>query len=298
MTDQQTPDPKAHHGRYLGGEKLSLWQLKLNEIIFGIDTPAGKGFDIALLIAILISIALVMLESVKEVRDIWAYELEIAEWVLTTLFTVEYILRLACVQHHVKYAFSFYGLVDLLSIIPGYLAQFYTGSHSLAIIRGLRLLRIFRILKIAHCMRETEVLWAALKATISKIAVFMAVVMILVLIMGSLMYLIEGEENGFTSIPRSLYWAIVTITTVGYGDIAPQTALGQTLAAIVMLLGYGIIIVPTGMFSAEIINAGREASQQVKKPCPRCRLTSHEVDAIYCRRCGDQLPEHSSGRVS
>lgn len=291
MSEKQTQKPKHHHGRYLGGEKLSPWQLKLNEVIFGVDTPAGRAFDIALLIAILLSISVVMLESVTDIRKQWGYELQIAEWVLTTLFTVEYILRLACVQHHAKYAFSFYGIVDLLSIIPSYLALFFTGSHSLVVIRGLRLIRVFRILKITHCMREAEMLWFALRSTLSKIAVFMFVVMTLVLITGSFMYLIEGADSGFTSIPRSVYWAIVTITTVGYGDIAPQTPLGQTLAAIVMLLGYGIIIVPTGMFSAEMINASREASRLVNKPCPECQLNSHEANALYCKQCGNQLPE-------
>jgi len=289
MPVQQTRKPEHHHDRYLGGEELSSWQLKLNEIIFGVDTPAGRAFDVVLLLAILLSIAAVMLESVKGIQEQWGTELLVIEWGLTLLFTAEYILRLVCVQHHTKYALSFYGIVDLLSILPTYLTLLITGSHSLVVIRGLRLIRIFRILKIAHCVREAELLWIALRATWSKITVFMMVVMTLVLIMGSAMYLIEGEQNGFTSIPKSVYWAIVTITTVGYGDIAPQTELGQTLAAIVMLLGYGIIIVPTGMFSAEIINSSREASQRLNLPCPSCQLQSHEVDSHFCRRCGSQL---------
>jgi len=290
MSNQQIQQPTIHHDRFLGGEKLSPWQLKLNEIIFGVETPAGRAFDIALLIAIVLSISAVMFESVREIRDQWGPQLLIAEWAFTFLFTVEYILRMACVQHRFRYAVSFYGIIDLLSILPTFLGYFVASSHSLVVLRALRLIRIFRILKVVHCMREAELLWVAMKATINKITVFMVVVMSLVLIMGSTMYLIEGDQSGFTSIPKSVYWAIVTITTVGYGDIAPQTALGQTLAAIVMLLGYGIIIVPTGMFSVEIINASKSTSK-IEVPCPHCQLPTHELEALFCNRCGTKLPD-------
>ncbi len=290
MPKQQKHQSNVLHDRFLGGENLSPWQLKLNEIIFGVETPAGRAFDVVLLIAILISIAAVMLESVDKIGNRWGAEIQIVEWTLTLLFTAEYVLRLLCVQHRTRYAFSFYGIIDLLSILPTYLAVFVAGSHSLVVIRGLRLIRIFRILKVVHCMREAELLWIALKATIGKITVFMVVVMTIVLIMGSTMYLIEGAESGFTSIPKSVYWTIVTITTVGYGDIAPQTALGQTLAAIIMLLGYGIIIVPTGMFSVEIINASKEPNTK-DHPCPGCNLLEHDTDALFCKRCGNKLFE-------
>ncbi len=290
MPSQQIQQPNIHHDRFLGGEKLSPWQLKLNEIIFGVETPAGRAFDIALLIAIVLSISAVMLESVVDIRIQWGPQLLIAEWAFTFLFTVEYILRMACVQHRFRYARSFYGIIDLLSILPTFLGIFVASSHSLVVLRALRLIRIFRILKVVHCMREAELLWVAMKATINKITVFMVVVMAIVLIMGSTMYLIEGEDAGFTSIPKSVYWAIVTITTVGYGDIAPQTALGQTLAAIVMLLGYGLIIVPTGMFSVEIINASKNSVRK-EVPCPHCTLPTHELDALFCNRCGTKLPD-------
>ncbi len=289
MPTQQFEQPTIHHDRFLGGDKLSPWQLKLNEIIFGVETPAGRAFDIALLIAIILSISAVMLESVVEIREQWGAQLLIAEWAFTFLFTLEYIFRIACVQHRMRYVRSFYGIIDLLSILPTFLGIFISSSHSLVVLRALRLIRIFRILKVVHCMREAELLWVALKATINKTTVFMVVVMAIVLIMGSTMYLIEGEESGFTSIPKSVYWAIVTITTVGYGDIAPQSALGQTLAAIVMLLGYGIIIVPTGMFSVEVINASKGPAKKVLCNC--CQLSEHEFDALYCKRCGTKLSD-------
>ena len=290
MPNQKIQHSNIHHDRFLGGENLSPWQLKLNEIIFGVETPAGRAFDIVLLIAIMLSISAVMLESVQGIRARWGTELLIAEWGFTLLFTLEYLLRIICVQHRLRYAFSFYGIIDLLSILPTFLGVFIAGSHSMVVLRALRLIRIFRILKVVHCMREAELLWIALKATISKITVFMVVVMAIVLIMGSTMYLIEGEKSGFTSIPKSVYWAIVTITTVGYGDIAPQSALGQTLAAVIMLLGYGIIIVPTGMFSVEVVNASNSSTSK-EITCPNCLSSTHDLDALFCKRCGTKLPD-------
>jgi len=275
--------------RFADVQGLSAWQKKLNEIIFGFETPAGRAFDIALLAAILISVLVVMLESVAELRARWGEMFLALEWILTLLFTFEYILRLLSVRRPFDYATSFYGVIDLLAILPTYVAVFLPGSQSLIVIRALRLIRVFRVLRIAHCLREAENLWIAWKATQSKIAVFLLVVLTLVLIMGSAMYLIEGPENGFSNIPISVYWAIVTMTTVGYGDIAPQTVVGQIVASVAMILGYGIIIVPTGIFSVEVISAGR-GEKHVEIPCSNCDLHYHERDAVYCRHCGSRLP--------
>jgi len=274
---------------FLGGENLSPLQLKLNEIIFGVDTFAGRLFDIVLLVAIMISVMTVMLESVQDLQVRYGQIFLLIEWVLTILFTIEYLVRLGCVSKPSKYAFSFYGIVDLLSILPTFVALFLSGSKSLLVIRALRLLRVFRVLKVAHCMKEANHLWIAFRATQSKIMVFLFVVMTIILLMGSAMYLIEGPAHGFTSIPKSVYWAIVTMTTVGYGDIAPQTILGQSLAAVAMILGYGIIIVPTGVFSVEIVAASR-AEKHLDMPCTNCDLHQHETDAIFCKHCGEKLP--------
>ena len=275
--------------RFLGGESLRPWQLRLNQIIFGVETPGGRLFDLILLIVIVLSILVVMLESVAEIRETWGRELFVLEWTLTLVFTLEYGLRLACVERPGKYATSFYGVIDVLAIMPSYLAIFLPGSQSLLVIRALRLLRVFRVLKLGHCLREAENLWIALRATRSKIMVFLLVVLTLVLIIGSTMYLIEGPENGFTSIPKSVYWAIVTMTTVGYGDIAPQTAPGQVLASLAMIVGYSIIIVPTGIFSVEVVAARRSDTHQ-DITCTHCDLHYHEIDARFCRRCGWSLP--------
>jgi len=274
---------------FLGGKNLSPLQARLNEIIFGYETKTGRIFDIALMIAILISVITVMLESVASIQEAYGNVFWTIEWILTVLFTIEYVTMLYCFPKPSRYAMSFFGIVDLLSILPTYVALFITGTQSLIVIRALRLLRVFRVLKIAHCLREATHLWIALRATQSKILVFLVVVMNIILIMGSAMYLIEGPENGFTSIPKSVYWAIVTMTTVGYGDIAPQTVAGQTMASVAMILGYGIIIVPTGVFSVEIVAASRsEKRMQVR--CTSCTLRNHESDSVYCRRCGAELP--------
>ncbi len=274
---------------FLGGKNLSPIQHKLNEIIFGVDTFAGRLFDILLLVAIMISVLTVMLESVSALQQRYGQIFFIIEWVLTILFTIEYLLRLSCVAKPTRYAVSFFGLVDLLSLLPTFVALIIPGSQSLLVIRALRLLRIFRVLKVAHCMKEANYLWIAFRATQSKIMVFLAVVVIIILLMGSAMYLVEGPANGFTSIPKSVYWAIVTMTTVGYGDIAPQTITGQSLAAIAMILGYSIIIVPTGVFSVEIVAASR-ANKHLEMPCTNCDLHQHESDAIFCKHCGEKLP--------
>jgi voltage-gated potassium channel len=263
------------------------WRESLHEIIFEADTPAGKTFDIILLILILLSTASVILESVAGIRNSVGPLLLLAEWAITLIFTVEYILRLIAVRHPLGYARSFFGIVDLLAILPTWLSLVFAGTHSLAVIRALRLLRVFRILKLAHFLREAHKLQSALRSSLSKIIVFLGTICTLVIIIGALMYLIEGEENGFTNIPQSIYWAIVTMTTVGYGDIAPVTVPGKMLASIVMIIGYGIIAVPTGIVTAELV---RPAKTQVStQACPSCSAEGHDPDARFCKYCGDPL---------
>jgi voltage-gated potassium channel len=266
---------------------LRPWQHRLHEVIFEADTTAGKVFDVALLATIVLSVLVVMLDSVEGIRKVWGGWFLAAEWLFTILFTIEYVLRLVCVGRPWRYALSFFGLVDLLAILPTYLSIFFTGAQSMLVIRTLRLLRAFRVLKLPRYLAEARGLMAALRATRQKITVFLVTVLCVVLIVGSAMYLIEGPENGFTSIPISVYWAVVTMTTVGYGDIAPQTVLGQALAAVVMILGYSLIIVPTGVFSVEVIAARqREISTQA---CPSCSAEGHDSDAVYCKYCGAKL---------
>jgi voltage-gated potassium channel len=259
----------------------------MHEIIFEADTPAGKAFDVALLVCIIISVIAVSLESVAEIREAYGPYLRAVEWAITILFTVEYILRLLSVRRPLRYAFSFFGVVDFLAIVPTYLSLFVSGTQSLAVIRILRVLRVFRVLKLAHFVGEARMLQVAMRASARKIIVFLGVVLTIVLIVGTLMYLIEGEENGFTSIPRSVYWAIVTMTTVGYGDIAPQTVPGQVLASIVMIMGYGIIAVPTGIVTVEIASASRRSIST--QACPDCGADGHAVDAVHCKHCGSKL---------
>ncbi len=268
-------------------EILSPRRLILHEIIFEADTKAGKLFDILLLISIMLSVIVVMLDSVNHINRDYGEILFYAEWFFTILFTVEYLLRLYSIEHPSKYAFSFYGVVDLISILPTYLSLIFAGSHYLVTFRLLRMLRIFRVLKFAQYLGEANHLALALRASKRKIFVFLFTVMIIVVIVGSLMYVIEGEENGFTSIPRSIYWAIVTLTTVGYGDISPQTPLGQILASLIMIVGYGIIAVPTGIVTAEYSKIKIETvSTQV---CPHCSAEGHDPDAEYCKYCGEKL---------
>ncbi len=277
-----------------GVERLSGWRLKLYIIIFESDTPPGKTFDVALILIIMASVVAVMLESVSAIRADYGRLLYAAEWVFTILFTIEYVLRLVCVGRPLRYARSFFGLVDLLAVIPTYLSLILPGAQFLLVIRLLRILRVFRVLKLVHYLSEADVLMRALRASRRKITIFIVAVLTLVVILGSLMYLIEGAEHGFTSIPRSIYWAIVTLTTVGYGDISPQTDLGQALAAVVMIIGYGIIAVPTGIVTAEIARAGRAAEPSVEAGtraliCPQCYTAGHEPDAAFCKRCGARL---------
>ena len=261
---------------------------RLHEVIFESDTPAGRYFDLALIWLILLSVATVVLESVREVREQSGKLLYALEWFFTLLFTVEYSLRLLSVRRPLRYAASFFGVVDLLAIIPTYLSIFVPGSQYLLVIRILRLLRVFRLLKLSEYVSEADILRRALRASRHKISVFISAVVLLVVIIGALMYVIEGEANGFTSIPRSIYWAIVTMTTVGYGDLSPRTSLGQIVASIVMITGYGIIAVPTGIVSVELAHAVRQR-QVTSQSCPSCKAEGHDVDAICCKYCGAKL---------
>lgn len=273
--------------RYEPPPRRNRWRMMLHEVIFEADTPAGKAFDVLLIISILASVVAVMLDSMSAIRLEYGRLLYLIEWFFTLLFSAEYILRLSCVGRPGKYATSFYGVVDLLAIIPTYLSLILPGSQYLLVIRLLRILRIFRILKLVPYLGEARLLMQALRASSRKIAVFLFTVLTLVVIFGSLMYVIESSESGFTSIPRSIYWAIVTLTTVGYGDISPQTALGQTLASLVMILGYSIIAVPTGIVTVEMSHTfSRKISTQA---CPECSAEGHDDDAVHCKYCGTML---------
>lgn len=281
------------HRNYNKGEPLSTWRENLNQIIFGSETRAGKTFDIVLSIMILFSIVSVMLDSVQTIQHRYAESLYLAEWFFTLLFTAEYCLRLISVRKPWFYASSFFGVIDLLSILPTYIALLLPSVHYLLALRILRLLRIFRILKLSEYLHEAEILLEALANSLHKITIFLYVVLTLVVVFGSLMYVVEGSEAGFTSIPISVYWAIVTITTVGYGDIAPQTPLGQLIASTIMIMGYGIIAVPTGIYSAELIKSSK--SQKLdNQACPGCGATDHDFDAEFCKYCGTNLEKHAT----
>lgn len=264
---------------------------QLHVIVFGTDTPAGRLFDVVLLWAIVLSVLSVMLESVKDIKVKFEHVFFILEWTFTVLFTLEYLLRLTISVQPKKYVFSFFGIIDLLALLPTYIALFVVGGNYLVVIRSIRLLRIFRILKLGRYLREASVLTNALLASRHKILVFLGTVTTLVMIMGTIMYLIEGGESGFTSIPRSIYWAIVTVTTVGYGDIAPQTVLGQFVASMLMLIGYAIIAVPTGIVTSEITIAEKErkAMESAERQCRSCGKKGHEQDAVFCKSCGAKL---------
>ena len=261
---------------------------RLHEIIFEADTRAGRAFDLALIWLILLSVATVVLESVRDVRAQYGELLYALEWLFTGLFTIEYVLRLFSVRRPLRYATSFFGVVDLLAIIPTYLSIFLPGSQYLLVIRILRLLRVFRLLKLSEYVTEADTLRLALRASRRKISVFISAVLLLVVIIGAVMYVIEGEAHGFTSIPLSIYWAIVTLTTVGYGDLSPQTPAGQILASIVMILGYGIIAVPTGIVTVELAQATRRG-QVSTQACPSCSAQGHDADAVHCKYCGARL---------
>jgi voltage-gated potassium channel len=262
------------------------WRVRLHEVIFESDTRAGRAFDIALLVAILVSVLAVMLESVAAIRRQWATALEVVEWTITVAFTIEYVLRLVAVDRPWRYATSFLGLVDFLAVVPTYVGILVPEAQSLIVIRTIRLLRVFRIFKLAPFLGEAEQLRRAMRASSRKITVFLGVIITIMVMMGTVMYVVEGEAHGFTSIPVSMYWAVVTMTTVGYGDIAPKTPLGQFLAALLMILGYAIIAVPTGIVSAELARTSRPVSRQA---CPGCGAEGHEIDAVHCKYCGASL---------
>lgn len=281
------PQPK-------GDRKPANWRLLLHEIIFEADTAAGKFFDVALIIAIILSIIAVMLDSVVEIRSEHGQLLYVIEWIFTILFTAEYVLRILALGQPLKYVRSFYGIVDLVAVLPTYISLFFPGSHYLMVIRVLRLLRIFRILKLAQYLNEAEYLLKAMRSSIRKISVFLFAIMTLVLIFGALMYIIEGDESGFTSIGVSCYWAITTLTTVGYGDLSPQSPLGRAVASVIMIMGYGVIAVPTGIVTAELVApiTGKVSTQA----CPACGAEKHSYDAIHCKYCGTELnPVYEEG---
>ncbi|MES9870741.1 MAG: ion transporter [Sedimenticola sp.] len=270
-----------------GIDRRNPLRRRAHEVIFEADTPSGKLFDALLLVTILIAIAAVMLESVEAYRIEYGTLLTTVEWVVTLLFTVEYALRLWSVRRPLHYAKSFFGIVDLLSILPTYLSLIFAGSQSLMVIRSIRLLRVFRVFKMARYLGEVISLMHALRATRHKITVFLSMVLALALILGTLMYVVEGEAGGFTSIPAGVYWAIVTLTTVGYGDLAPLTLPGQIIASIGMLLGYSMIIIPIGIFAVEVVK--RHGKEPTSHTCPNCMREGHDSDAIHCKFCGSPL---------
>ncbi len=266
-----------------------IWQQRLYKVVYESDTPAGKAFDVSLLVAIVSSIVVVMLDSIQYFHERHGELFFNLEWGFTALFSIEFTLRLICVRRPWAYVFSPLGLIDLLAIVPSFLSIFYAGAQTLLAFRALRLLRIFRIFKLTRFLTEAMYLTAALRSSARKIFIFMLTVITLVIILGSVMYLVERRENGFTSIPESIYWAIVTITTVGYGDISPVTAMGKFVASIMMLIGYGIIAVPTGIITTEISRAVRDQRRQGERQCPNCRRGGMDTDAAFCKYCGQRL---------
>jgi voltage-gated potassium channel len=266
---------------------IAGWRAKVHEVIYEAETGLGKAFDVSLFWLIVASVAVVMLESVSGISTLFARELRAVEWMFTVLFTVEYVLRLISIRRPTRYAFSFFGVIDFLAVIPTYLSLMIPATRFMVVIRILRLLRVFRVLKLARFLHESGVLIRALRASRIKILVFLYSVLVLVVIIGAIMYVVEGEVNGFTSIPRSVYWAIVTLTTVGYGDISPQTPLGQFFASIVMIMGYGIIAIPTGIVTAEL---ARPMARVVStETCSTCSREGHDPDAVHCKFCGGKL---------
>lgn len=269
--------------------KRSALQRKWNIIIFGTDTPSGKGFDMFLIWMIVLSVFLVMIDTVSWITERWGYWLTLLEWGFTILFTIEYAVRIYVATRRWRYIRSFYGIVDLLSILPTYLELFLTDASYLLVVRLLRVLRIFRVLKLVRYLSEANVLVRSMLSSRHKIFVFFSTVLVLSTIFGSLMFIVEGPENGFTSIPKSIYWTIVTITTVGYGDITPHTVLGQMIASAAMLTGYSIIAVPTGILTAEL--ASEMQRERSKVLCPECHWSGHEADAEHCKKCGAELQQ-------
>lgn len=276
--------------RYENVPEKGSWKESVYRIIFETDTTAGKTFDLWLIVAIIVSVIIVMLDSVQSVSAVCHNTFYFLEWGFTILFTIEYLLRIACVRDRKKYAFSFFGIIDLIAVLPTYLTVFLAGSHYLLVIRSLRLLRIFRILKLVQYLTEANLLMEAFRESRRKIVVFLFTVLNLVVILGSLMYVVESENPAFTSIPASIYWAITTITTVGYGDIVPVTPLGHLIASVIMITGFSIIAVPTGIVTHSIIQVSNRGGQTAgDRQCPDCGADAHDADAVYCKYCGAKL---------
>ncbi|HYW56608.1 MAG TPA: ion transporter [Polaromonas sp.] len=283
------PLPDPEHERPLDG-----WRLRIYTIIFEADTRAGRLFDQALIVIILLSIAVVMVDSVQAVNLRYGQALNSLEWLFTLLFTAEYLARLFCVRKPMQYATSFFGIIDLVAVLPTYLALFFPELHALIDVRVLRLLRVFRVFKLAAYVAEYQFLLSALAASGRKILVFLSAVLMVVLIMGTLMYVVEGQTNGFTSIPTSIYWAISTVTTVGFGDITPKTDFGRFIASIMMLMGWGILAVPTGIVTAEMAMQRRQEGRSLPttRTCHECLTEGHAADSHFCSNCGARLPPY------
>lgn len=273
---------------------------KMYKIIFESDTPKGKAFDIALLIAILLSTFVVLLQSVERINIAYGTFFSVLEWFFLIVFTLEYILRIICVDKPVRYIKSFFGIIDLLAILPMFIGMFFTAAQILLIVRVLRLFRLLRILKMSRFLAESNILLKALKASMPKIILFISAMVFAVTIAGSIMYVIEGPQNGYTSIPQSMYWAVVTVTTVGYGDISPQTTLGKLIASLLMISSYGILAVPTGIITYELAQTHRKAAsnkdkvplpknEDKSKTCPECRAEGLSENAVYCSQCGKKI---------
>lgn len=288
-----TPQPPFPLDIAVSPAARSGWRARWFHIIFGHDDAPGRLFDLVLIVAIVSSIVVAMLDTVEDLHLRFAPLFYALEWVFTLAFTIEYAMRLLVVARPRRYALSFFGIVDLLAVLPTYLSLFVAGSQYLLVIRALRILRIFRVLKMTRYVGEADLLWSTLVRSRRKIFVFISTILTLVSIFGALMYLIEGPEHGFSSIPRAMYWAVVTMTTVGFGDITPHTTLGQMLTSLIMLVGYSIIAVPTGIFAAELAAGIRDTRRQVA--CGRCHMTGHQPDARFCRGCGAPLADEGSG---
>lgn len=266
---------------------------KLKIIIFGTDTKAGRLFDIALLWVILFSILLIMLESVPSLNERYSYIFKPLEWAITIIFTLEYLVRVWVVKKKAGYIFSFFGIIDFISVIPSYLGLFVTGYHTLMILRAVRLLRVFRVFQLSDYLSESAMFGKAMLASLRRIIIFLSVLIVLVMVLGTIMFVVEGPDNGFSSIPQSIYWAIVTITTVGYGDITPSTVVGKFVSSIIMLLGYSIIAVPTGIITAEMLKTKskneKESDTASKRFCQKCGIEVFDPQANFCRNCGSML---------
>ncbi|MEN8148376.1 MAG: ion transporter [Planctomycetota bacterium] len=270
---------------------MARWRRTLYETIFEAETRAGKTFDVLLLVAIVLSVLVVILESVNSLDARFAVQFDAVEWAFTLLFTIEYALRIVSVDRPLRYIFSFFGIVDLLSILPMYLAAIFGHGHEVMVIRSLRLLRMFRLFGMGRMLSEGSALARAVLASRDKIVVFLSVVLIAVVIVGAAIYAIEGEDSGFTSIPEAMYWAVVTMTTVGYGDIAPETWFGKFLASVMMVLGYSLIVVPTGIVTTEVVRAHGVST----RTCSGCLKVGHDADALHCKFCGGKLSEPGTG---